>query len=120
MFIEWQTQCILYQPKTYRTFQQQCLNNNTHTYCNCPAIGDCEVLQYELPLPLNTINRTTEVDNATYYIRVTAVNNAQLSTTKEVTFMIEFARGMVTRTNAYSWGYIVIFMFYTLNVDHLK
>ena len=104
MFVVWNTQCILYQPKIYWTFQQHCLSNNTHTFCKCPAIGDCKVIRYELPLPLNTINRTTEVNNATYYIRVTAVNNAKLSTTTEVTFMIEFALGKLTRTHAYSWG----------------
>jgi len=72
-------------------------------YCYCPDIGDCEVFKYELSLPLNKLGRTTKVDNATYFIRVTAVNNAQLSTTKEVEFMIEFTRGTVIHIRSYSW-----------------
>jgi len=72
-------------------------------YCYCPDIGDCEVFKYELPLPLNELSRTTKVDNATYYIQITAVNNAQLSTSKEVEFMIEFTRGKLIHMPSYSW-----------------
>jgi len=72
-------------------------------YCYCPDIGDCEVFKYDVPLPLNELSRTTKVDDATYYIRVTAVNNAQLYTSKEVEFMIEFTRGKVIHMRSYSW-----------------
>jgi len=62
-------------------------------HCYCPAIGDCQVFQYKLTLPLNTLNPAVKDVNATFFLRVTAKNNAQLSTTKEVEFMIEFAPG---------------------------
>jgi len=60
-------------------------------HCYCPAIGDCEVFEYNLSLPLYTLTPVVKDANAIYFLRVTAVNNAHLSTTKEVEFMIEFA-----------------------------
>jgi len=83
-----------------RTFQQQCLDNKTQMHCYCPAIGDCQVFQYELWLPLNTLNPSARDANATYFLRVTAGNNAQLSTTKDVEFMIEFTPGKLTHMHA--------------------
>jgi len=70
-------------------------------HCYCPAIGECEVFQYELSLALNTFNLTVNGENAMYFLRVTAVNNAKLSTTKEVEFMIEFTTGKLTHMHAF-------------------
>jgi len=70
-------------------------------HCYCPDIGECEVFQYELSLALNTLNLTVKDANATYFLRVTAVNNAKLSTTKEIVFMIDFTPGKVTRMHEF-------------------
>jgi len=70
-------------------------------HCYCPAIGECEVFQYELSLALNTFNLTVYGENAMYFLRVTAVNNAKLSTTTEVEFMIEFTTGKLTHMHAF-------------------